>query len=157
MFFTLKIKKEVKKITMTSEDHFLNAMLSFERNHVVPAIIRKVNEDRAEWIYSDSQVELLKGLCFVKFSKRSERVSVMKKIIDLYSSGHIGVLVVHAAIICLWIVDHYSAELNGLTERNIGQKRLQIFSSIPEIRILTDDDFLTYQLQLLRRIEGVDN
>lgn len=142
---------------MEPEDLFFNTMLSFERNHVVPMIIRKTNEDRAEWIYSESHIEHLKGLCYVKFPRKKERVDIMKKILDFYSERRVGVVVVHAALICLLIGNDSAAELTGLTERDIGQKRLKIFSVIPDIRIFTDDDFLEYQLRLMRRYEEVED
>ena len=136
---------------MKPEDLFFNTMLSFERNHVVPVIIRKTNEDRAEWVYSESHIEYLKGLCLVKFPRKKERVEVMKKILDLYAKNRVGIVVVHAAFIFLLIGNDVSAELTSLSERDIGQKRLHIFSGIPEIRILPDDEFLAYQVQLIRR------
>jgi hypothetical protein len=137
---------------MGSEDLFFSTILKLERRHVVPVIVRKQNDDKAEWIYSESYVEYLKSRCLVKFTRKEDRVKIIKKLLDMYSEGILSIPTAHAALICLYLTNFFTlGNLNlisdELSEKDIGQKRLETFSMIPEISIFADDDFFAFQLK----------
>ncbi|MED3804415.1 hypothetical protein P4562_21175 [Lysinibacillus xylanilyticus] len=134
---------------MTLVDDFIEEISDFENNHFVAVIIKKGGEDKAEWIYSESYVRALKEKCLVNFTRKSDRLNVIRKIIDLYTENKISVVSIHAAFFCLFKAKLFSMEFvkaDGMNVKQIGIKRMKAFGCIPEIRVIPDHEFLMYQV-----------
>lgn len=130
-------------------DEFIEEITNLENNHFVPVIIKKGCEDKAEWIYSESYVRALKEKCLVNFTRKSDRLNVIRKVIDLHIENKISVVSIHAAFICLFKANLFSMEFvkaDGMNVKQIGIKRMKSFASIPEIRVIPDHEFLMYQV-----------
>lgn len=123
--------------------------MDLENEHMVPVIIKKQKGDKEEWIYSETHVKTLKRKCITKFTRKSERLSVIRKVIDLYIERELGVTSIHASLICLFQSKMFTLEFeaaDGMNAKQIGMKRLRAFSYLPEIRIIPDHEFLMHQL-----------
>ncbi len=135
---------------MTQIDDFIESILLFENSHFVSIIVKKDREDKGEWIYSESYVKALKERCLVNFTRKSDRLAVIRKVIDLYINNKISVVTIHAALICIFKAKLFTAEFikaDGLNVKQIGMKRMNAFACIPEIRIIPDHEFLMFQVK----------
>lgn len=131
------------------EHELISCITQFEKKHIVPILIRRrMNEVKSEWIYSCSFVNLLKQSCAIKYLRKEDRIKIIKQMLDFYSVGTIDTVTAHSILICL-----YHVSIGGiypdddLREKDIGQKRMIIFSNIPDICILSDEDFFALQLK----------
>lgn len=128
---------------MENREQFIKKLVDFENEHIIPVIIHKQKDKKVDWIYSSSFVETVKRSFLNRFSRKEERVNVLKKVLDLYSENKISTSMVHVAFIIMF--QEFSADSLGV--REIGQKRLGIFERIPEIIIYPDNEFLTWQIK----------
>lgn len=131
---------------------FEKCLLSFEVEQSVPVVIRKPSYlDKPEWIYPQSHLFSLKDKCDIKVSTKTEKIQLLKVLLDLFSERKISVPTVHAGFFLLYGTpgtfanEHYIGE--QLTEKKIGRKRLEALSKIPEVRVLDNDEFLAFQYQ----------
>lgn len=131
---------------------FEECLLLFEREQSVPVIIRKPSYlDKPEWIYPQSHLFSLKDKCDIKVSTKTEKIQLLKVLLDLFIIRKISVPTVHAGFFFLYGTpitftnENYIGE--QLTEKKIGRKRLEALSKIPEVRVLDNDEFLAFQYQ----------
>ncbi|KAB2329430.1 hypothetical protein [Bacillus mesophilum] len=132
------------------ENNFKDCIMAFEKEQSLPLIIRKpIYLDRAEWIYPISSVSHLRNNCSYQINAKTEKTKLLKILVDLFTNQSIGTSTVHIGFVLIfgsasaYSSDYYFAD--EVTEKNIGRKRIEVLSEIPEMRIVNNDEFLGLQ------------
>lgn len=130
-------------------ESFAEFLIKQQEQFSAPVIIRKYEwSQKEEWTYSESYFDTYYKYPYYTAKKsKGTRTKRIKDLMLMYQEGQISISIVHLGIILVYGFSHMDLYSDEFTEKELGKRIFAIYNKVPSFRIISNDEFITYQWQ----------